>query len=39
MFVSYLLKCYQANHVSFDFVKNMVRDCRHFFPSKLVENA
>ena len=35
MFVTYLLKCYQANHGSFGFVKKMVRDCVHFFPIKI----
>ena len=40
MFVTYLLKCYQANYVSFDFVKKMVRDyINFFFPSKFVENT
>ena len=40
MFVTYLLKCYQANYGSFDFIKKMVRDYIHFFfPSKLVENT
>ena len=40
MFVTYLLKCYQANYGSFDFVKKMVRDYIHFiFPLKLVENT
>ena len=35
MFVTYLLKCYQANDGSFGFVKKMVRDCVHFFPIKI----